>query len=165
MSFELFHARGAAEVVLLPGMLVDMLGGGGVHVHPANRVALEGGSRIRSRHVRCRKYVRKLPSLIADALYWIQPAEWAGHFPIILAKGFKPMTFLDVVFRYGAVPGENEMRAIDTMREVYGIRRVQFNEKEGTVQVEFDASRLKRDAVAKLLRNAGVDVRETVVRA
>jgi hypothetical protein len=81
------------------------------------------------------------------------------------SEGFKPMTYLDVVFRYGAVPGENEMRAIDTMREVYGIRRVQFNEKEGTVQVEFDASRLKRDAVAKLLRNAGVDVREIVVRA
>src|ERR1039458_4116010 len=68
------------------------------------------------------------------------------------SEGFKPMTYLDVVFRYGAVPGENEMRAIDTMREVYGIRRVQFNEKEGTVQVEFDASRLKRDAVAKLPR-------------
>ena len=59
------------------------------------------------------------------------------------------MTYLDVVFRYGAVPGENEMRAIDAMREVYGIRRVQFNEKDSTVRVEFDASRLKQDAVAK----------------
>ncbi len=38
------------------------------------------------------------------------------------------------------------------MREVYGIRRVQFNEKDRTVRVEFDASRLKQDAVAKLLR-------------
>ena len=75
------------------------------------------------------------------------------------------MTYLDVVFRYGAVPGENEMRAIDTMREVYGIRRVQFNEKEGTVRVEFDASRLKQDTVARLLRNAGVDVREAVALA
>jgi hypothetical protein len=75
------------------------------------------------------------------------------------------MTYLDVVFRYGAVPGESEMRAIDTMREVYGIRRVQFNEKEGTVRVEFDASRLKQDTVASLLRNAGVDVREAVALA
>jgi hypothetical protein len=75
------------------------------------------------------------------------------------------MTYLDVVFRYGAVPGESEMRAIDTMREVYGIRRVQFNEKEGTVRVEFDASRLKQDTVARLLRNAGVDVREAVALA
>jgi copper chaperone CopZ len=52
------------------------------------------------------------------------------------------------------------MRAIDGMREVYGVRRVQFNKAERTVRVEFDASRLKADAVAKLLRQAGVDVRE-----
>jgi len=73
------------------------------------------------------------------------------------------MTYLDIVFKYGSAPGENEMRAIDTMREVYGIRRVQFNEKDFTVRVEFDASRLKQDAVAKLLRNAGVDLREPVL--
>src|ERR1700726_3793297 len=75
------------------------------------------------------------------------------------------MTYLEVVFNYGAIPGENEMRAIDTMREVYGIRRVQFNAKERTVRVEFDASRLKQDARTRLLRNAGVDVREPVVLA
>ena len=75
------------------------------------------------------------------------------------------MTYLDVVFNYGAIPGENEMRAIDAMREVYGIRQVQLNAKQRTVRVEFDASRLKQDAVARLLRNAGVDVREPVVLA
>jgi len=75
------------------------------------------------------------------------------------------MTYLEVVFNYGAIPGENEMRAIDTMREVYGIRRVQFNAKERTVRVEFDASRMKQNAVAKLLRNAGIDVREPVALA
>jgi hypothetical protein len=76
-----------------------------------------------------------------------------------------PMTYLDVVFRYGAVPGENELRAIDGMREVYGVRRVQFNEREHTVRVEFDASRLKTEAVARLLRQAGVDVREPLALA
>ena len=75
------------------------------------------------------------------------------------------MTYLDVVFNYGAIPGENEMRAIDTMREVYGIRQVQFNTKQRTVRVEFDASRMKQDTVAKLLRNAGIDVREVVALA
>jgi hypothetical protein len=70
------------------------------------------------------------------------------------------MTYLEVVFRYGAQPGEKELRAIDGMREVYGVRRVQFNDQERTVRVEFDASRLKADAVARLLREAGVDVRE-----
>ncbi len=72
------------------------------------------------------------------------------------------MTYLEVLFRYGATPGETELRAIDGMREVYGVRRVQFNERERTVRVEFDASRLKADAIAKLLRQAGVDVREQV---
>lgn len=73
------------------------------------------------------------------------------------------MTYLDIVFRYSAIPGENEMRAIDAMREVYGIRSVQFNEKDGTVRVEFDASRLKQEGVARLLRNAGVDVQEPMI--
>lgn len=81
------------------------------------------------------------------------------------SEGRGGMTYLDVVFNYGAIPGENELRAIDTMREVYGIRQVQFNAKQRTVRVEFDASRMKQDAVAKLLRNAGIDVRETVALA
>jgi hypothetical protein len=46
MSFELFHASGAAEIVFLPGMFVNMLGGAGVYVHSANRVALQGGNGI-----------------------------------------------------------------------------------------------------------------------
>ncbi len=75
------------------------------------------------------------------------------------------MTYLEVVFRYGAAPGEGALRAIDGMREVYGVRRVQFNERERTVLVEFDASRLKAEAVARLLRQAGVDVREPLALA
>ncbi len=73
------------------------------------------------------------------------------------------MTYLDVVFSYASLPGEKELQAIDNMREVYGIRAVWFNEKERTVRVEFDASRLKQDEVAKLLRQAGISVREPVV--
>ena len=88
-----------------------------------------------------------------------------SRFTFIPAKRFSSMTYLDVVFNYGAIPGENEMRAIDSMREVYGIRQVQFNAKQRTVRVEFDASRMKQDAVAKLLRNAGIDVREVVALA
>ena len=72
------------------------------------------------------------------------------------------MTYLDVVFRYGAAPGENELRAVDGVREVYGIRRVLFDAKKGTVRVEFDASRLKEAVVARLLRQAGVDLLDPV---
>lgn len=75
------------------------------------------------------------------------------------------MTYLDVVFSYGTIPGENELRAIDSVREVYGIRFVKFNEKERTVRVGFDASRMKQDAVAKMLRQAGIDVRQPVAPA
>jgi hypothetical protein len=70
------------------------------------------------------------------------------------------MTYLDVVYRYGAGPGEAELRAIDGVREVYGIQGVYFNEAERTVRVRYDASRLKVDAVAKLLRQAGLDIKE-----
>ena len=75
------------------------------------------------------------------------------------------MTQLDVSFRYANRPNEAIMRAIDNMREVYGIRRVRFNEKEQIVRVEFDASRLNEPVVANLLRKAGLAIGEKLVLA
>ncbi len=75
------------------------------------------------------------------------------------------MTSLDVVFRYGRPPGAPEMRAIDSLREVYGIRSVKFNEKESTVRIEYDASRLKEEMVAALLRRAGLDLKDKLTLA
>ena len=75
------------------------------------------------------------------------------------------MTYLEVAYRYQTPPGETELRAIDSVREVYGIQRIQFNEKERTERVLFDASRLKGDAVAKLLRQAGIDVQDQLIFA
>ena len=57
------------------------------------------------------------------------------------------------------------MRAVDAVREVYGIRSLAFDEKERVVRVEFDASRLTEPMVASLLREAGVDVREKLTLA
>jgi hypothetical protein len=57
------------------------------------------------------------------------------------------------------------MRAIDNVRDVYGIRRITFDEKQRSVRVEFDASRMKEPTVAALLRRAGMDVREKLVLA
>jgi hypothetical protein len=99
-----------------------------------------------------------------NALYWIQPGGLPGHPHSQAAKDYA-MTYLEVVFRYGAAPGENALRAIDGMREVYGVRRVEFNDRERTVRVEFDASRLKAETVARLLRQAGVDARERLALA
>lgn len=70
------------------------------------------------------------------------------------------MTPVDVVFRYGVPPGEKTMRALGDVHEVYGIRRISFDGKEGTVRVEYDATRLSDEIVASLLRGAGLDVRE-----
>jgi hypothetical protein len=75
------------------------------------------------------------------------------------------MTTVDVVFKYGLPPGENEVRALSDAREVYGIRKITFDEKGHTVRVEYDATRLNSDAVANLLRNAGWDIEERVVLA
>ncbi len=72
------------------------------------------------------------------------------------------MTQLDVCFRYGAAPGETEMRALSTAREVYGVRKISFDEQERLVRVEYDATRLNDDVVAGILRRAGIDIKEKV---
>jgi hypothetical protein len=75
------------------------------------------------------------------------------------------MTQMEVVYRYGNAPGETEMRALDNIREVYGVRGIRFNEKERSVRVEFDASRFKEPVIAALLRQAGIDVQEKLILA
>ena len=72
------------------------------------------------------------------------------------------MTQLDVCFRYGIPPGESEMRALSNAGEVYGVRKISFDEKERTVRVEYDATRLNDDIVAGILRRAGLDVKEKI---
>ena len=70
------------------------------------------------------------------------------------------MTSVDVVFKYLYAPTESVMRAMDNVREVYGIRRVRFNDSERTVRVEYDATRLNQDSVAALLRRTGLELGE-----
>jgi hypothetical protein len=70
------------------------------------------------------------------------------------------MTTMDVSFRYSNAPSEAIMRALDSVREVYGIRHIRVNEKDRVVRVEYDASRFKEPVVINLLRGAGLDVGE-----
>ena len=72
------------------------------------------------------------------------------------------MTLLDVVFKYGTPPGEKEMGALNNAWEVYGVRKIKFDEKEHTIRVEYDASRLNDGEIAGILRRAGMDLREKV---
>jgi hypothetical protein len=75
------------------------------------------------------------------------------------------MTTMEVSYRYANTPSEAVMRAIDNMREVYGIRKVGFKEKDRIVRIEYDASRFKEPVVVRLLRGAGLDVQEKMVLA
>ncbi len=75
------------------------------------------------------------------------------------------MTFLEVAYRYGAPFREATMRAIDDVREVYGVRRITFDPKARIVRLEFDASRFKEPVIAALLRDAGIDLQERLALA
>jgi len=57
-------------------------------------------------------------------------------------------------------PGESQMAALGVTSNVYGVRRVQFDEQAQTIRVEYDATRLNEAIVEKLLRSAGFDIRE-----
>ena len=70
------------------------------------------------------------------------------------------MTAIEVLFRYGAQPSENVMSALGQFSDVYGIRRVQLQESEHTIRVEYDATRLTEAKVERLLRSAGFDIVE-----
>jgi len=70
------------------------------------------------------------------------------------------MTTVEVLFRYGMPPQEKQMAALGLTSDVYGIRRVQFNEQQRTIRIEYDATRLNDATVEKLLRSAGFDIRE-----
>jgi hypothetical protein len=72
------------------------------------------------------------------------------------------MTTVDVLYRYGAFPTEAATLALGNMREVYGIRRVEFREVEKTVRVEYDSTRLTEPVIHQLLRRAGLDILERV---
>ena len=72
------------------------------------------------------------------------------------------MTAVEVLFRYGTPPSESQMGALGQVSDVYGIRRIQFDEQECTVRLEYDATRLNESTVENLLRSAGFDVRERI---
>ena len=75
------------------------------------------------------------------------------------------MTAIEVAFKYAKQPGAAELRALEAVREVYGIRKVRFHEAESVIRVEYDRTRLNDDTVASLLRRAGLDLTEKLALA
>jgi hypothetical protein len=75
------------------------------------------------------------------------------------------MTPLEVAYRYVSPPDQATMRALDNVREVYGVRRITFDESARVIRVEFDASRFKEPVMADLLRRTGLDLGERLILA
>ena len=71
-------------------------------------------------------------------------------------------TNLDVLYRYELHPTEAAMIALGKARGVYGIRKIVLDEKQKTMRVEFDFTRLNRSVVMELLRSTGIDIVEEI---
>jgi hypothetical protein len=68
------------------------------------------------------------------------------------------MTAVEILFRYAAPPTEAATSALAKAREVYGICQLNFDSATCTLRVEYDATRLNAAAVAKLIRQAGLEI-------
>jgi copper chaperone CopZ len=70
------------------------------------------------------------------------------------------MTSVEILFRTAAQPSSIDAvtRALANIREVYGIRRLSFDRAARTLRVEYDATRLNAAAIAKLVRQAGLEI-------
>ncbi len=68
------------------------------------------------------------------------------------------MTSVEILYRYATPPTEAVTLALADAREVYGIRRLNFDRAARTLSVEYDATRLNAAAVGKLVRQAGLEI-------
>ena len=68
------------------------------------------------------------------------------------------MTTVVIEFRYATPPSDAVTQALADTREVYGIRQLNFDRAAHTLRVEYDATRLNAAAVAKLIRQAGLEI-------
>ncbi|MGI4755441.1 MAG: hypothetical protein ACRYGF_01170 [Janthinobacterium lividum] len=68
------------------------------------------------------------------------------------------MTTVDVTYQYAVSPRESSILALANVREVYGIRRVDLDERASTIHIEYDATRLSEPIVRQLLRRAGLQL-------
>ena len=66
------------------------------------------------------------------------------------------MTTVDVTFHFATPLREQSVLALASIREVYGVRRVDLDERAKTIHIEYDATRLTEPVVRQLLRRAGL---------
>jgi len=70
------------------------------------------------------------------------------------------MTTVEIEFHFAAPPTEQVAMALARARDVYGIRRLSFDQHARTLRIEYDATRLNGAAVTKLVREAGLELAE-----
>lgn len=70
------------------------------------------------------------------------------------------MTTLEVLYRYDTQPSVQAMQALTSAREVYGIRRLTIDRTSQVLRIEYDATRLNAATVARMVRQAGVEIAE-----
>jgi hypothetical protein len=68
------------------------------------------------------------------------------------------MTSVEILFRYATPLTETVAQALARTREVYGICRLDIDRAAHTLRVEYDATRLDAATVAKLIRQAGLEI-------
>ncbi len=70
------------------------------------------------------------------------------------------MTTLDVVFPLLQAPRPEQLQALGNVYSIYGIRRIDLDEKQHRLTVEIDATRLTEKTLAGVLRQCGIHVGE-----
>jgi hypothetical protein len=75
------------------------------------------------------------------------------------------MTSLQMVLSYEGSITEREAQAVSAIRDVYGIWGLKVNEKNHSIIVDYDASRLTPGHIAFLLRNAGIRLANAAPKA
>jgi len=70
------------------------------------------------------------------------------------------MTTVEILLRYATPPTESIAAALAGTREVYGIRKLCFDQSAHTLRVEYDATRLNAATVIQLVRQSGLQVVE-----
>ncbi|HXR40070.1 MAG TPA: hypothetical protein VN776_13305 [Terracidiphilus sp.] len=68
------------------------------------------------------------------------------------------MTTVEILYSYSTPPSERAVFALASTKDVYGIRRLIFDQAARTLRVEYDATRLTAAAVTKLVREASLEI-------
>lgn len=73
------------------------------------------------------------------------------------------MTAVVAVFSYHGKLGIRQAQNLGESYTQLGVRKIEVNEKEHTIAVEYDATRMDQHGVAALLRRLGIPIVEGVV--